>query len=494
MRKKSKLLLLFLVFLFMMGSVNFANANVVAINPQRDGTVIFFTYTNLNGEETLLDNYVTLDIDEFYINIYNVHENYSIVLEFYHAKSVNFTNDQLINVTKHYQKTFSNIPQYTFLKEKMYIDSSNETEVIRIVYRNQTVITFYHKTKPSMLEYGFLTRGEVTNLILISATETIAAAVFANYSAKWILERAKYVPDSLLQWLFFGSIPIVSFLGAMWKVVYEFFVMNTWIIMLIAYMIILPLALKLHNPQLQQILFEKLHILLSEENIEKEYKVIDISHDYLVIDTSSIKEFFIRLFGKIRKMEFLGRGEWYINDRSKTFERVYLYHEVADIKSSIVFDWNFEKARIVIFVILLVISGISGYIWIAPVFLAMFIKIKVEKGTFMVTLASTLYKEVEKVLVDLRRAASLVDAAESQKNRANLIEAELYVRALQLQEVREKIRIVYKRLAQKQITSEEAQTRLKKLLREEDKILQLMRPEELIEESKAQQEVVVQND
>ena len=264
--------------------------------------------------------------------------------------------------------------------------------------------------------------------------------------------------------------------------------------MLIAYMIILPLALKLHNPQLQQILFEKLHILLSEENIEKEYKVIDISQDYLVIDTSSIKEFFIRLFGKIRKMEFLGRGEWYINDRSKTFERVYLYHEVADIKSSIVFDWNFEKARIVIFVILLVISGISGYIWIAPVFLAMFIKIKVEKGTFMVTLASTLYKEVEKVLVDLRRAASLVDAAESQKNRANLIEAELYVRALQLQEVREKIRIVYKRLAQKQITSEEAQTRLKKLLREEDKILQLMRPEELIEESKAQQEVVVQND
>lgn len=487
----AKLFLLFFIMMLLLGYLPLARAGVVPIEPQPDGTIIFITYYNENNEEVILKPYDLVQIDQVIINIYNVHENYTIKLEFFHAREINATSNQLVNVTRHYFKTFE-LKQYEFSREVFKFDSVNETEVIRILYLGKEIITFYHKTRPSELVAGYLTKGQVTQLMLIAAGQVAVGAVIANFFAQRILKRAKYVPQSLLSVVFYGTIPLAAIIGVFRQVIFDFIVENPWVFLPIGTVVVLPIALHLHNPKLSQILFEKLHVLMSEQNVEKEYFVTAIDQEYNVIDPENVKEFFIRLLGKYRKLTFLGRAEWYINDRSKTFERVYLFHEIADIKSKLVFSWKFEKVRLVVFGLIVAIAYFSGYLPWSLLGLVIFIEIKAEKGAFMVTLASTLYQEVEKVLVDLRRSVSLVNAAEAQKNRANLIEAELYVRALQLQEVREKIRIVYKRLAKKQITPEEAQKRLKKLLDEEDRLLQLMKPEEIVEEVEKEKEEVAE--
>lgn len=482
MRKKlSIFVLLFLMFLLVVPQTT--NAEIVPLQPAIDGTIIFASYSE-NGHEMLIHNWDYIDIDTIFVTIYSVHENYSIVLNITHARNYNYTTGELENITLNYQKTFSNLGQYELIKEKMELPMSNETEIVQIQYLNIKII-FYHKTRPTELPYGFLTKGQLTSLLLISGIQIIGMAIVADFTSKKILDRAKYIPETLFSGLFFAGLPVGGIiLGAAYKAIMDLLVFYPWLISIFAFLIITPMASKLHNAEPNKFLFEKLYILESEENIEKEYHQVMVWNKKIVIDPT-IKDFILRLFGKYRELKFVGKAEWGINDRAKTFEMVYLYHELGEIKGGISIKTQIDVWRIILFGMIAGIIYLSGYnILFALLGLVIFVKIELVRGTFFVTLASSMYKNLEKVLVDLRRGKSLADAADAQRERANLIESELWTRAIQLQVIREKIRMVYQRWAEGKISAEEAQRRLESLVSEEDKILQLISPEEVIEKKK----------
>ena len=143
-----------------------------------------------------------------------------------------------------------------------------------------------------------------------------------------------------------------------------------------------------------------------------------------------------------------------------------------DKDNSISISADITIPKIILFAILALVTYMLDMLLLAVILaVIIFLKVKLEEGTLLVTLAPQMYTEFLQVLVGLRKAVSLLDGAEKLRIERDQLEAKLYTMALEMAAEKEKIRLLYEAKARGEITESELKEKIEQILEEKLKKL-----------------------